>query len=360
MPGGNDNEVNALYEIACNTRQMALNAGATPGDSGYINDEAALTNAIACNLSLTITALGGSCQPTWVDMATAWQAILIMTVELASLTGAPSNQGFLELPLAGVLCNLQQVAINTGGGPPPDPLQEFIDAVNAFNPDRFFLFERDTFSDAGGTVPSVVGGPVQNWKDQAGSGTHFVPHPSTPGIPTLGVDGVLMNAPFVISAMTQAYVPSGPDIFFVVVAQQDVVQDANARLASYSSGAHDYDQVTCFTSILTDTQWVLYQAGTTHGSILPGQSLGTFHLLSGYEHPGANQSEIFADGVSQPGTSGTITALAITNHGLNFQATGADGFFCGRYKAYAVWGTKPSDPDIAAIRLLFKNFYGTP
>ncbi len=123
MPGGNDNEVNALYEIACNTRQMALNAGATPPDSGFVNDEAALSNIIACNMALTITALGGSCLPTWVDQATAWQAILIMSVELASLTGTPSNQGFLELPLNGVLCNLEQVATNTGTAvPPPENL----------------------------------------------------------------------------------------------------------------------------------------------------------------------------------------------------------------------------------------------
>ena len=135
MPGGNDNEVNALYEIACNTRQMAINAGATPPDSGFVNDEAALSNIIACNMALTITGLGGTCLPTWVDQATAWQAILIMSVELASLTGTPSNQGFLELPLAGVLCNLEQVATNTGASvPPPENLN-----VSVTGPDSLRL-----------------------------------------------------------------------------------------------------------------------------------------------------------------------------------------------------------------------------
>jgi hypothetical protein len=193
MPGGNDNEVNALYEIACNTLAMAGAAGGTPPSGGYVNDESALVQQIACNILATNQALGGVCVPLWVDEMTAWQAILQMSVEMASLTGTPSDQGFYELPQTGIFCNLQQVAINTGqaaegdfggnegdltllnsiacvtaqiaanGFAPPDPVQVFINSLLAYNPDVLLVGDR-------------VSGPiVATWPDQSGHGASATP-----------------------------------------------------------------------------------------------------------------------------------------------------------------------------------------
>ncbi len=175
MPGGNDNEVNALYEIACNTRAMAINAGvADPGGNGYVNDEDALSQQIACNLFATNQALGGTCSPTWVDQATAWQAILQLSVELASLTGTPSDQGFYELPLNGVLCNLEQVATNTGSSTPPPQNLNATPGIGAVNlnwdvdgaPDSFNVY-RSLVDGGPYTFLANVGGGFSGYDDGA-------------------------------------------------------------------------------------------------------------------------------------------------------------------------------------------------
>lgn len=114
MPGGNDSEFNALYQIACQSQAMASAAGGTPFPAGYVSEDD-LVLAIACNFRSTYLGLGGvSCNAGWVDTDTAWQAILLYASQLTELTGTGLNAGNMQSPLFGIMCDLGQVATNTG------------------------------------------------------------------------------------------------------------------------------------------------------------------------------------------------------------------------------------------------------
>lgn len=114
MPGGSDSEFNALVQINCQAGLMATAAGGVAYDAGFATEDD-LVAAIACNMRAAYLGLGGTgCDVGWVDTDTAWQAILLYSAQLTGLSGTPLNAGNMQSPLFGIMCNLGQVATNTG------------------------------------------------------------------------------------------------------------------------------------------------------------------------------------------------------------------------------------------------------
>lgn len=116
MPGGNDSEFNALYQIACQTGLMADGAGGAGQASGFSSEDD-LVFLIACNLRATVGALGGPCDAGWVNVDDAWTAILFYSAQLTGLTGTDLNAlgiDSIDDKIIGSICNLGQVATNTG------------------------------------------------------------------------------------------------------------------------------------------------------------------------------------------------------------------------------------------------------
>jgi hypothetical protein len=117
MPGGNDSEYNALYQLACESGLMAVAAGGVGRTTGFVNEDD-LVYAIACNMRATIGGLSGTpCDIGWSDTDSAWLAILFYSNQLTGLTGASldaGNTGSIEGKIYGTLCNMRQVSANTG------------------------------------------------------------------------------------------------------------------------------------------------------------------------------------------------------------------------------------------------------
>lgn len=182
MPGANNSEYGALYQIACWSAELAEEA--SPGSSvnvGYTTEDA-LVSIIACNLRATVNGLGSACDFGWVDTDGAWLAILFYSSQLAGLTGAASNAGAtntIEGKLWGTLCNLRQVAINTGTPAEGLAATTYLDVLNAIGcamkqiadngftppfPAEFLHYIASSESAVGN------GNPTLGWTDQSGNG----------------------------------------------------------------------------------------------------------------------------------------------------------------------------------------------
>lgn len=134
MPGGSDSEFNALFNIACQTGLMADAAGGGAQSAGFSTEDD-LVDAIACNLRETVEGLAGTpCDFGWVNVDDAWTAILFYSAQLTGLTGSSLNAlgtSSIEAKIIGTICNLEQVAINTGGAADGVFLGSYLQTLNA-------------------------------------------------------------------------------------------------------------------------------------------------------------------------------------------------------------------------------------
>lgn len=195
MAGANTDERNLLIAIECNTAAMAAAAGGTPVNCGGNDIQFNLLVQIAQNLKSTYMALGGAgVIENYTSALGLWQTIQCYTAGLTGLTGtASSRPGWVntQATVQAIACNLAATLSNIGGTAvsenfsdyiptletiaclteaiathgfsPPDPVQEFINALLAFSPDVLLVGDR------------VSGASVTSWPDQSGHGANGAP-----------------------------------------------------------------------------------------------------------------------------------------------------------------------------------------
>lgn len=385
MPGGSSSEYDALYAIACSTGAMAENAGGV-AFAGGADSEDNLVWAIACNMRATILGIGGdACSPGWSDTESAWQAILIYSAQLTGLTGTAINAGNMDAPLGGIVCNLEQVAVNTGtpamglaggsylnllnsigcataqiatnGFAPPDPVQEFIDALNLFGWDVLLVGDR-------GTSTVVNGQPVSSWADQSGNGNNASQTGSARpalvtnavnGHPALAFDGVndFMLGNFVDTTL----------FLTDVVVYKAISAGAGSRISAVGPTGQDEAGVTTGAISIrlanTDTQLgVFRQPEGNIGVVTTAQ--GAFHLASSVfsdDGQGGILCTVAEDGTTNSG--GSSGGAFGTDQYAIASSIAANSFFSGQV-AFRAISASDKTVDMPAILALIQAFYATP
>ncbi len=288
----------ALATIACqlNAANNAQGATAVALDFSSIPG---LTQTIAC---LTGSLAGTNVPYGSYDMYAQWNAIACNLNTIAEATGGASPGGLqggsIYAFMNAAICSMNQIAENGFG--PVDPVQEFINAINAFNPDVLLIGDR-------GTNTIVNGQPVTLWEDQSGNGNDGSPATGQAS-PTFslsslsGKSGVLFNPTATPNqGIVGPFVNNGSTGTAVFVYSASAGGGAFARIVSSGAGNDAGTDSFIFSLLHSDTTLEQYGAGSLC-TLSP--SLNSAHSGASW-FDGAN-AHLIANGV-------TATPVAFSN-----------------------------------------------
>ncbi len=342
----------ALATIACqlNAANNAQGATAVALDFSSIPG---LTQTIAC---LTGSLAGTNVPYGSYDMYAQWNAIACNLNTVAVNTGGASPGGLqggsIYAFMNAAICSMNQIAEN--GFAPPDPVQEFINAINAFSPDVLLVGDR-------GTSTTTPGQPVSPWLDQSGNGNNATgtgtARPTYLADVSNGRAGLLFDG--TNDLMLGNFVNTTTELTDICVYLADPTGANDGRIATVGPTGVDEagtpDGAISFRFPNNINQLNNFRASGTGATI--ATTPGTIHLASLL----IKDSTVAVTLTEDATTTGGFSSSAPFNtgqYGIG-ASIAANSFFKGRIAFRAIWGAYKG-AQIATILPIIKTYYGTP